>query len=158
AIAASFWANGIASGGPYVGEEAIFSTNALHVIVDVVGYFRPSPPPPAPEVVAAPLPQGGVTDLFSATSLLYTGAHPIQTGVIAGTIVYTTATGLRGKALTRDGQPLANVTVSILSHPELGQTRTRADGVFDLVVNGGGQLVVDYGKEGFLPAQRPIQT
>jgi sugar lactone lactonase YvrE len=44
----------------------------------------------------------------------------------------------------------------VLGHPEFGQTLTRADGMFDLAVNGGGQLTVRYEAEGFLPAQRAV--
>src|SRR5439155_1903316 len=36
-VAASFWANGL----PSEGAEAVFSTNALDLVVDLVGYFRP---------------------------------------------------------------------------------------------------------------------
>lgn len=39
-IAASFWANGLPTTGPFTGTEAIYATHALHVVVDVVGYFR----------------------------------------------------------------------------------------------------------------------
>jgi len=65
---------------------------------------------------------------------------------------------LRGRALTSSGDPLPGVTITILDHPEFGQTLTRADGMFDLVVNGGGSLVVKYEKAGRLPAQRHVQA
>jgi hypothetical protein len=51
-----------------------------------------------------------------------------QTGVVAGTINPIRAAVLRGKVLAGDGSPLAGVTIS---------TQTRADGMFDLAVNGG---------------------
>ena len=63
---------------------------------------------------------------------------------------------LRGLVLTRDGAPLPGVTISVLGHPEYGQTASRADGVFDLAVNGGGLLTVDYTRDGYLPVQRQI--
>lgn len=53
-----------------------------------------------------------------------------------------------------DGQPLPAVRVAILDHPELGWTNTRIDGKFDLVVNGGGVLVVTMSLPGYLAAQR----
>ena len=40
AIAASFWANGIPTAGTNPGTQAVYSTNSLDLIVDVVGYFR----------------------------------------------------------------------------------------------------------------------
>ncbi len=53
-------------------------------------------------------------------------------------------------------QPQPGVTISILDHPEFGQTLSRADGMFDLVVNGGAPLTVNYAKAGLLPAQRQL--
>jgi YD repeat-containing protein len=53
---------------------------------------------------------------------------------------------------------LAGVTVSILQHPEYGQTLTRADGMFDLAVDGGGLLTLNYQRDGFLPAQRSVEV
>ena len=50
------------------------------------------------------------------------------------------------------------MTVSILGRPEFGSTLTRADGKFDLAVNGGERLNVNYQKDGFLPAQRQVET
>ena len=62
---------------------------------------------------------------------------------------------LRGRVLDKNGahrSPRCGSRSS--SHPELGQTLTRVDGVFDLAVNGGGMLTVDFDKAGFLPVQR----
>ncbi len=64
---------------------------------------------------------------------------------------------LRGLVQTRDGAPLPGVTISILGHPEYGQTQSRADGAFDLAVNGG-PLTVNYTRDGYLPAQRQIDA
>jgi hypothetical protein len=44
----------------------------------------------------------------------------------------------------------------VLGKPEYGHTLTRTDGEFDLAFNGGGSLVVEYRKDGYLPAQRRI--
>ena len=96
------------------------------------------PLPPDPVTVAPSLNLTVATDLASATAFLYTGANPIQTGVAAGTIEAKRVVLARGKVLQRNGNPLSGVTVSVLDHPELGQTLSRADGMFDLVINGGG--------------------
>ena len=114
--------------------------------------------PPDPASVAPPLDGSVATSLISATSFLYTGPNPIQTGVSPGTITITRTAVLRGKVMTRDGQPLPGATIAILDHPEFGQTLSRADGLFDLAVNGGGLLTVTYQKHGYLPAQRQVQT
>ncbi|MCK6550998.1 hypothetical protein L6R52_34490, partial [Myxococcota bacterium] len=48
--------------------------------------------------------------------------------------------------------------ITVRDAPELGSTRTRADGVFDLVVNGGGRVTLDYRAQGYLDVQRTIEA
>jgi hypothetical protein len=104
--------------------------------------------PPDPVTVAPALNQTTASPLGPSTEFLYTGPDPIQTGVTPGAIQATRAAVIRGRVLTRDGAPLSGVTVSILSHPEYGTTLSRTDGLFDLAVNGGSQLVVRFDKAG----------
>src|SRR5690606_1329392 len=68
------------------------------------------------------------------------------------------ASVIRGRVLRRNGRPLPNAVITIKDHPELGQTRSRADGMFDLVVNGGGPMVVEFRAQGFLPSQRHVEV
>lgn len=114
--------------------------------------------PPDPREVAPPLDLTVATLPAVSTAFLYSGTDPVQFEVDARSIVPSRATILRGTVLSPDGSPLAGVRISILSHPEYGYTRTRNDGVFDLVVNGGGEITVNYFQEGFLPAQRMVNT
>lgn len=114
--------------------------------------------PPDPSAVAPPLSQTATTDLGSGTAFLYSGTNPIQTGVAPGTITPTRAAVLRGLVLNSSGTPLPGVAISVLNHPEFGQTMSRADGMFDLAVNGGGLLTVTYAQIGYLPSQRQVQT
>jgi hypothetical protein len=114
--------------------------------------------PPDPEDVAPPLPLGGAVSLKEATSFLYSGPNPIQTGVQQGTINAVRAAVVRGRVIDRRGEPLAGAVITIQGRPEFGQTLSRMDGGFDMAVNGGGALVVNYEKAGFLPAQRRIQV
>ena len=65
-------------------------------------------------------------------------------------------TVLRGKVVAPGNGPQPGVTISILDHPEFGQTLSRADGMFDIAVNGGAPLTVRYVKAGLLPAQRQL--
>ncbi|MDR7001408.1 hypothetical protein [Neobacillus niacini] len=51
---------------------------------------------------------------------------------------------------------MSGVTISIHDHPQFGQTVTREDGQFDMAVNGGDLLFVNYEKEGLLPEQRQV--
>ncbi len=107
--------------------------------------------PPDPETVAPPVEAGVSATVFDSTAFLYTGADPIQTGVAPGTIQLQRAAVIRGRVLDQSDAPLPGATISILNHPELGQTLSRADGRFDLAVNGGGLLTVSYHKADFLP-------
>jgi RHS repeat-associated protein len=114
--------------------------------------------PPDPASVAPPLDRTVATTVFDATAFLYSGSNPIQTGVAAGTIEAKRIAVIRGKVLKKDNNPLSGVTITVLNHPELGQTLSRSDGMFDMAVNGGGVLTVNYAKPGYLPAQRQIDA
>jgi hypothetical protein len=109
--------------------------------------------------VAAPgLDPTVATTIGTATQFLYTGSNPVQTGVAAGTIDPIRAAVIRGHVADTSTNPLAGVTVSVLNHPEFGSTQTRADGMFDMAVNGGGTLTVRYVKDGFLMVQRQVDV
>lgn len=114
--------------------------------------------PPDPADVAPPLAPGQVNSLQQTTAFLYSGANPIQTGVAPDTIELKRAAVLRGRVLDRDDAPLSGVTITVKGHPEFGQTLSRADGVFDMAVNGGGLLTVNYQKGGYLPVQHQINA
>lgn len=112
--------------------------------------------PPDPATVATPLATTAVTSFGDSTAFLYTGANPIQSGVAAGTIQRDFAAVVRGTVTTRTGQPLPNVRVSIKDRPEFGQTRSRANGEFDLALNGAETVVINYERPGYLPVQRRV--
>jgi hypothetical protein len=65
---------------------------------------------------------------------------------------------LRGKVLDRNNAPLSSVKITILDHEEFGQTLSRTDGMFDMAVNGGGSLTVQYEKTNYLPSQRQVSA
>jgi RHS repeat-associated protein len=113
--------------------------------------------PPDPAQVAPPLDPSVASDLATASLFLYSGANPIQTGVAAGAIDPLRVAVLRGAVVDRDGQPVPGATISVLHGSDYGQTLSRADGQFDLAVNGGGRLTVRYEKSGYLPAQREVE-
>ena len=111
-----------------------------------------------PGSVAPPVDPTVTTALAAATQFLYTGDNPIQQGVAPGTINPIRAAVLRGQVRDRDGRPIQGVTITVLNHPEFGATTTRADGMFDLAVNGGSLLTVTYTKAGKNPAQRQVNV
>jgi hypothetical protein len=114
--------------------------------------------PPDPATIAPPLRRTTPTDFTASVEFLYSGDRPIQLGVEPETIESHRASLVRGRARAADGSALSGVAVDVLGHPELGNTLTRADGMFDLVVNGGGQLVLRFSKASLLPAQRQVQA
>ena len=65
---------------------------------------------------------------------------------------------IRGKVLDRNNTPISDVNITILNHPEFGQTLSRDDGMFDMAINGGGYLTVDYKKNGYLSVQRQVDV
>jgi len=86
-----------------------------------------------------PLVQTGVpTDFSNATAFLYEGSNPPQTGVAPGTMQARRVAVAHGRVLDRAGASLSGVKVTVLNHPEWGQTLTRADGAYEFAVNGGG--------------------
>ena len=132
------------------GDGALTRTDDLQITVN--------PASAPPDLVASALDTTAATTLGSSTAFLYTGAGAVQTGVSPTAIEERRAAVIRGKVVTRDGTPLPDVTVTILGHPEFGQTRTRSDGMFDLAVNGGGPLTANYATRGYLTVQRPLDV
>jgi RHS repeat-associated protein len=117
-----------------------------------------SPLPPDPATVAPSLDTTVATTMLAATQFLYTGSNPVQNGVAAGTIEVTRVAVIKGNVFTRDGSPLPGVSITILGHSEFGSTLSRADGAFDMAVNGGEILTVSYAKSGYLPVQRQVNV
>jgi len=114
--------------------------------------------PPDPASLAPPINGTVVTDFSVVNSFIFTGSNPIQRGVAPGAIKPYRMAVLRGMVVDANQAPLPGVLVRVLNHPEYGYTYTRADGVFDLAVNGGGDITVDYRKDGYLRAQRHAIT
>jgi len=129
---------------------------------EVVVVFDDSPPaelPPDPSQPALhpPSDPSGSTALGLAASFLYEAAEPVQTGVQPGAIAPLRAGVVRGRVLTPAGAPLPGVRAFIPGAPDLGETLSREDGVFDLAVNGGGPVTVELGRRGYTRAQRQVE-
>lgn len=111
---------------------------------------------PSPVVIAPPLDTSTGTSFDQLTASLWSGPNPIQQGVAATKIEVGHAGWLIGQAKTAAGNPLPNVTVSVAGDASYGTTKTRADGRFDLVVNGGKAHVIRFEKAGHLPVDRQV--
>ena len=94
------------------------------------------------------------TDVQQSTAFLYQGPNASQIGVASGTIVRNRAAVLRGKVLDTSGQGIMGASILVVGRPEYGVTVTGADGMFNMAVNGGEQLRLEYQAQGFLPIQR----
>ncbi len=114
--------------------------------------------PPDPADVAPALPANEEPTIEDRFAFLYTGVDPIQTGADVGAFEPRRLAVVRGRLIDTAGDPLPGVEVSVKDHAEWGQTLSRADGVFDLVVNGGGQLVIVFQRSGYLSAQRRVRV
>ncbi len=95
-------------------------------------------------------------DFVTSIDFLYTGPNPVQQGLDPGVLVETRVAIVRGRVLDVAGEPLSGVAVSIAGHDEFGYGLTRDDGWFDMAVNGGGGLALNYHKQGYLPVLREI--
>ncbi|MCF6324308.1 MAG: putative Ig domain-containing protein [Gammaproteobacteria bacterium] len=127
-------------------------------VVTVSAASSGEPLPPDPATLAPALAPTVVTTLQNATAFLYSGTDPIQMGVVLGTIEARRVAVVRGKVKGRDNLPLSGVTLTIKNHPEFGQTLSRGDGMFDMALNGGGLLTINYEKAGYLPVQRQVNA
>lgn len=146
--------NGTADGSHTVHFRANDAAGNSSTVVDLAFVLNTQPGAlPAPGID-----QTVATTLASSSQFLYTGSNPIQTGVAPGTIAPTRVAVLRGTVTDRAGAPLPGVALTVLGHPEFGATQTRADGMFDMAVNGGGMLTINYARNGFLPLQRQVDV
>lgn len=132
--------------------------NSSPTIVTVPGIAPGQPLPPDPAAVAPAIDPSVATDIAAATRFIYSGANPIQSGVAPGAIDARYVAVIRGRVLGRDGTPVPAATITVLGHPELGSTVSRADGGFDLAVNGGGVLTLKYDNPSYLPVQRQVSV
>lgn len=114
--------------------------------------------PPDPSTVAPALDRTIATNPATSAQFLYNGATPIQTGVQANAIDVSRQAVIRGRVLNAALQPLQGVTVSVRGEPQLGSTKSRVDGWYDLALNGGGVVAIDFVKTGYLPAQRNVEA
>lgn len=142
------------------GTYFYFLGNAPEHTFEVTVEPAPATPTPSPPVLMAPTAVDGsvATNIGAATTFLYSSTHAVQTGLVSGTLAVTRTAVLRGRLLARDGAPLPSVTVTVVGHPEYGQTVSQADGAYDLAVNGGGALVLNYVLAGYLVAQRQVDV
>jgi hypothetical protein len=114
--------------------------------------------PPDPAQVAPPTITAGPNYTYETTRFLFEGSNPIQRGVTPGAITVERAALLRGVVTNSQGSPLGGVRVEVHDHPELGHTITRTNGGYDLVVNGGDRVTLQYTAQSYLDVQRSVSV
>ncbi|MEO8379652.1 MAG: Ig-like domain-containing protein, partial [Acidobacteriota bacterium] len=148
-------ASGLAS-AQSIGSATITAVYGSLSATATVTVRDPSPPVPAP--VPPPSDPTVAPPMGSTMQFLYNGPSAIQTNVAAGAIKEERVSVLRGIVRSLNGQPLSGARITLLGHPELGQTLSRADGIYDFAINGGGSSTLVFEKSGFIPAQRTVAT
>jgi len=114
--------------------------------------------PPDPSL-HAPDPDMTITvPLADRVRFLYEGPDAIQRDVTPGAITDERVTIIRGAIRVRGGAPLPGVRIAVLGHPEYGYAVSRADGVYDIAVNGGGPLTLRVTKNGYIASDRLLTT
>ncbi|MFT5429573.1 MAG: hypothetical protein ACI9OJ_000244 [Myxococcota bacterium] len=119
--------------------------------------------PPAPRVVLEP-PELGVPYRIEDVAAGLRSPHagypdPIQEGAQPGSISVERVAVLRGRIVEgATGAPRPGVTVAVLGQPQYGSTVSRLDGFYDLAVNGGATVTLDFRRAGYLRAQRSVET
>ena len=148
---------GAARGGDVIFAED-FESGDLLGWSNTTGGPPYEPLPPDPAQIAPPLDPSLPLDPFESSRFLWEANPPVQTQVEPGALAPDRIALIRGRALRRGGSPLRAVRVSALGQPDVGSTLTRADGVFDLAIRGGGEVTLEFKKPGFLPLQRRVEA
>ncbi|MEX1362123.1 MAG: carboxypeptidase-like regulatory domain-containing protein, partial [Nannocystaceae bacterium] len=98
------------------------------------------------------------TTLYKQVQFLFEGPGAEQQGVDFAALSPARIALIHGWVRDTMGQPLEDVEVWSLGHPELGTTATRADGSYDLVVGGGIDHSIVLTHPGYLSVQRHVVT
>jgi RHS repeat-associated protein len=113
---------------------------------------------PLPALQPSSIDQTVPPNLRTQTQFLYAGTDPIQKELDPAILEDQRIAVVNGRIGQRPSGALSRVKVSIKGHPEFGYTLSRYDGEFDLVVNGGASLTVEFERPGYLPAQRQVDV
>ncbi|KAI1299285.1 Teneurin-m [Halotydeus destructor] len=65
---------------------------------------------------------------------------------------------IRGQVVTPDGNGLTGIRISVATDPQFGFTLTRPDGWFDILVNGGSMITLQFQRSPFHPIKRTIMV
>lgn len=114
--------------------------------------------PPDPAETAPDYDPTVAIDPYEPNIFIFQGPDPIQFEVEPGAVDPRRICLVRGRVLDRAGEPIRGVRVTVHGVAELGFTFTRPDGVFDLALNGGGAVDLDFRKSGYLGVARRFEA
>lgn len=143
-------------GQPYVYK--VEATDACSTSKDGPSAPVNLPLPKDPSTTKPALVAGEISSFCERNRFLWSGPDAVQTVGSASAIECRRGTLLRGRVTSCDGKALPGARVSVPLQPEIGFTYSRADGLFDLVVNGGGDVTLRYEREGSPSVDRRVET
>ncbi|XP_063415376.1 teneurin-m-like isoform X2 [Mytilus trossulus] len=76
--------------------------------------------------------------------------NSVQIGTSRNAFNESQVSVIRGAVLTKDGTPLLGVRVTVTRQPLYGYTLTRREGQFDILVNGGGSVTLEFTRLPFI--------
>lgn len=146
--------------------------SAPHLLDDFEALTVVVPPDPSEPGIAngvPPVDPTAATTIKESTSFLYAPDDPtkptLQTAfddpngyIDPRKIEVKRAAVIHGGVEDESGNPLAGVSIHVLEDQGYGRTHTRADGRFDIAVNGGSRLTLVYQRPGYLGAQRQVEV
>jgi RHS repeat-associated protein len=140
------------------GSATITATFASFAASATINVRSASPWPPDPSLIAPPVSATIFTPFASRVRFLYEGLNALQRDMTPGAIVPQRVCVIKGKVTTPAGEALPGVRISVHGSPNLGYAVSRADGMFDLVMNGGGDVTITYQADEYFPVQRTLTT
>ena len=114
--------------------------------------------PSTAEPTAPALSSTGVAPFADQVSFLYEGDDAIQAVPDPNVFSRERLAVVRGKVTDTSGSPVAGTRVSIVGHPEFGDTLSRDTGEVYLVVNGGARLTVRFETAGAPTVDRVVNA
>jgi len=156
-------------GTSYIATVDVKTVDGSYVLLGVSEAFTTETGPSAAFDNPSDLDLTVPTTTWAIAEFLVNGPDAPQWDVAPDLLVPEQAALVSGYVKYRDpntGQsvPAESVLVQVHGHPRFGKTLTRADGRYDLVLNGGGEFVITFdpasspGLEGFLPADRRVKA
>lgn len=103
----------------------------------------------------APNPAGGAASFYQRVKFLVED-NAVQSYAHKDEYVDKRVAVLRGRVLSQQGLGIVGVRVSVDRHPRLGFTLTRHGGWFDILVNGGGAVTLQFQRNPYRPEMRTV--